>query len=186
MSLHSTLDPKAFGLGIAHSRQLGGHDRATLFSCCASCFQFGPIKRGGLDTKVVMSLRRCTIALPDRQTLPLVRLDEAAATEALQDRPQRPAETERVSDAGIHAVAACGNILVSGISRDKNPPCASALCHKQMRRPGVCDLDLHRDLPAHKPADQRGRIRPVCRICRIAGMERPGIDVILRDKRPID
>jgi hypothetical protein len=98
---------------------------------------------------------RLAIAQPHWAAFSIVGLEKSRPRVALQGRGQLPADVERIANARIHPIAACGDELVGGITREENPSMTVALGYEQVWVPGIRDQRLESERPPREAMDQR-------------------------------
>src|SRR5215207_2943097 len=75
------------------------------------------------------------IAHGNRLTLDLIAVEQPRATPSLRHRGELPADVDGVGDSAVHAVAAGGNDLVGGVTREEDPAIAIAVGDEDIGSP---------------------------------------------------
>src|SRR5262245_5671025 len=104
----------------------------------------------------------------------------------MQHGRKLPAEVTRIGNPGVHAVAACRDVLMRGIASEKHPAKVIALSEQKMRRPGTCEQGFVIEVATGEVTEHYDGIDRRRRdVLRKSCLERPNVAVVLRDQRAL-
>ncbi len=172
-------------LAVLGPDELGELLPMRLTGCAIGVDQHWIDARAPLHVHVGVSFRPSDVALGHRAAFALVAVEQRRATPAVQHCGELPADVDRVAHAGVHAIAAGGNVLMHRIAREKHAALAITLGEQQIAAPHAGDdhfVDVHP--PTQRLGDQI--LGPELRridLQREVANQRPGVDFVLRDQR---
>src|SRR6516165_7675582 len=101
----------------------------------------------------------------------------------MQSCGELPAEVASISDAGVHAVTAGWNVLMSSVARQQDPIDPIRLRHEQVRGPSVGNKNLVFEVAACKFSQQCVRVHCLrCNTRRPSRLKGPCVAIVLRDQ----
>src|SRR5579859_8285219 len=142
------------------------------------------VKRSDFSAHLAMTGRSRPVTKADRTSLGIIRRHQAWTSEAMQDCGELPAEVASIADAGVHAITAGWNVLMSSVACQQDPIGPIGLRHEQVRSPGVGNQDFVFKVAACKFPQQPVQVHRLrCNTCRPSRLKGPCVAIVLRDQR---